>query len=164
MNKIVFCQNIKKMYHNNCNDFFIAEVAEIELKFVALFFGLSGIVYFKNNKELLSEFLFQICYKSFFVATKISNTYRRIKNYFVSSEPTTTDKNKAYIYDEIKVIKNGVRHASFETMATLNESSYLGNPNDYYDLEEVVEESASSSFDSDLVSSSSPSPSMSCPL
>jgi hypothetical protein len=91
--------------------------------------------------------------------TKISNAYRRIKNYFVSSEPVTSGKKKAYIYDEVKVIKNGVRHASFETMATFKESSYLGNPNDYYDLEEVVEETASSSFDSDLVSSSSSSPS-----
>ena len=158
------CQNIKKTYHDNCNEFVIAELAEIELKFIALFMGLSGIIYLKNNKELLSELLFQVGYKSFLAVTKISNAYRRIKNYFVSSKPVTSGKKKAYIYDEVKVIKNGVRHASFETMETFKESSYLGNPNDYYDLEEVVEESASSSsssssFDSDLVSSSSPSPS-----
>jgi hypothetical protein len=158
------CQNIKKTYHDNCNEFVIAELAEIELKFIALFMGLSGIIYLKNNRELLSEILFQVGYKSFLAVTKISNAYRRIKNYFVSSESVTTGKKKAYIYDEVKVIKNGVRHASFETMETFKESSYLGNPNDYYDLEEVVEESASSSsssssFDSDLVSSSSPSPS-----
>ena len=48
-------------------------------------------------------------------------------------------------------------------MATFKESSYLGNPNDYYDLNEDVEESCSSSFDSDLVSSSSSSPSPSSP-
>jgi hypothetical protein len=164
MNMFTVCQNIKKTYHDNCNEFVIAELAEIELKFIALFMGLSGIIYLKNNRELLSEILFQVGYKSFLAVTKISNAYRRIKNYFVSSESVTTGKKKAYIYDEVKVIKNGVRHASFETMETFKESSYLGNPNDYYDLEEVVEESASSSsssssFDSDLVSSSSPSPS-----
>ena len=159
MNRFTVCKDIKKTYHYNCNDFVLAEIAEIELKFIALFMGLSGIIYLKNNKELLSELLFQVGYKSFLAVTKISNAYRRIKNYFVSSEPVTTGRNNVYIYDEVKVIKNGVRHASFETMETFKESSYLGNPNDYYDLEEVVEESASSSFDSDLVSSSSPSPS-----
>jgi hypothetical protein len=161
MNKIVFCQNIKKTYHTNCSDFVLAEVAEIELKFVALFIGLSGIIYLKNNKDLLSKLLFQISYKSFLAATKVSNAYRRIKNFFVFSDDSKSVVNrKAYIYDEVKVIKNGIRHGSFETMETFKESSYLGNPNDYYDLEEVVEQCSSSSFDSDLVndtSSSSPS-------
>jgi hypothetical protein len=163
MNRFTVCQNIKKTYQHNCNDFVLAEMAEIELKFIALFMGLSGIIYLKNNRELLSEFLFQIGYKSFLAVTKLSNVYRKIKNYFVSSQPVTSNTKKAYIYDEVKVIKNGVRHASFETMETFNESSYLGNPNDYYDLEEVVEESASSSFDSDLVSSSSSSSSSPSP-
>ena len=86
MNKIVFCQNIKKTYHNNCNDFVLSEIAEIELKFIALFIGLSGIVYLKNNKELLFEFLFQIGYKSFLAAKKLSNACRRIKNFLVFSE------------------------------------------------------------------------------
>ena len=164
MNRFTVCQNIKKTYQHNCNDFVLAEMAEIELKFIALFMGLSGVIYLKNNRELLSELLFQIGYKSFLAVTKISNAYRKIKNYFVSSQPVTSNTKKAYIYDEVKVIKNGVRHASFETMETFNESSYLGNPNDYYDLEEVVEESASSSFDSDLVSSSSSSCSSPSPL
>jgi len=159
MNRFTICQNIKKTYQHNCNDFVLAEIAEIELKFIALFMGLSGVIYLKNNRELLSELLFQIGYKSFLALTKISNAYRKIKNYFVSSRPVTSNTKKAYIYDEVKVIKNGVRHASFETMETFNESSYLGNPNDYYEVEEVVEETTSSSFDSDLVSSSSSSPS-----
>ena len=158
MNKIVSCQNIKKLYHNNCNEFVIAEVLEIELKFVALFIGLSGIIYFKSNKELLSEILFQIGYKSFLVASKISNTYRRIKNFFVCSDSKSVIHTKTYTYDEVKVIKNGVRHASFETMATFKESSYLGNPNDYYDLNEPE----CSSFDSELVNDAS-SPSSSSP-
>ena len=48
----IFCQNVKKMYYNNnnCTDFVIKEIVEIELKFIALFIGLSGIVYLKNNK------------------------------------------------------------------------------------------------------------------
>ena len=163
MNRFTFCQNIKKTYQHNCNDFVLAEMAEIELKFIALFMGLSGVIYLKNNRELLSELLFQIGYKSFLAVTKIYNAYRKIKNYFVSSQPVTSNTKKAYIYDEVKVIKNRVRHASFETMETFNKSSYLGNPNDYYDLEEVVEESASSSFDSDLVSSSSSSSSSPSP-
>jgi hypothetical protein len=158
MNKIVFCENIKKTYHNNCTDFVLAEIAEIELKFVALFIGLSGIVYLKHNKELLSEILFQIGYKSFLAATKVSNAFRRIKNFFVFLDSTSVVNKKTYIYDEVKVIKNGVRHASFETMATFQESSYLGNPNHYYDLGEDVEESCSSSFDSHIVNDvSSPS-------
>ena len=158
MNKIVFCQNIKKTYHTNCSDFVLAEVAEIELKFVALFIGLSGIIYLKNNKELLSEILFQVSYKTFLAVTKVSNAYRRIKNFFVFSDSKSIVNKKAYIYDEVKVIKNGIRHGSFETMETFKESSYLGNPNDYYDLGEHIEESFSSSFDSDLViDASSPS-------
>jgi hypothetical protein len=163
MNKIVSCQNIKKMYHNNCNEFVIAEVLEVELKFVALFIGLSGIIYLKSNKELLSEILFQIGYKSFLVASKISNTYRRIKNFFVFSDSGSVVNKKTYTYDEVKVIKNGVRHGSFETMATFQESSYLGNPNHYYDLNEPIEEC--SSFDSDIVNdaSSPSSPSSSSP-
>ena len=163
MNKNVLCQNIKKTYYNNCNDFVLSEIAEIELKFVALFIGVTGIVYLKNNKELLSELIFRIGYGSFLAATKVSNAFRRIKNCFVFSQPTATfDKKKTYVYDEVKVIKNGVRRASFETMATFNESSYLGNPNHYYDLGEVIEESCSSSFDSDLVNDAS-SPSSSSP-
>ena len=86
MNRMVFCQNIKKTYHNNCNDFVLAEMTEIELKFVAIFIGLSGILYLKNNKDVLSELLFQIGYKSFLAATKVSNAYRRIKNFFVFSD------------------------------------------------------------------------------
>ena len=168
MNKIV-CQNIKKTYHNNCNEFVIAEVAEIELKFIGLFIGLSGIIYLKNNKELLSELLFQIGYNSLLAATKVSNALKRIKNFFVFSYSNSVVNKITYIYDEIKVIKNGVCHASFETMTTFKESSYLGNPNDYYDLNEDIEESCSSSFDSDLVndassrSPSSPSPSSPSP-
>ena len=174
MNKIVFCQNIKKTYHNNCNDFVLAELAEVELKIIGLFIGLSGILYLKNNKKLFLEFLFQAGYTSFLMATKLSNAYTKVKNYFVSSVSSSDSINKKYkscIYDEVKVIKNGVRRASFETMATFKESGCLGNPNDYYDLEENVEESISSassassasSFDSDTSSSSSlcssPSPS-----
>ena len=166
MNKIVFCQNIKKTYHNNCNDFVLSEIAEIELKFIALFIGLSGIVYLKNNKELLFEFLFQIGYKSFLAATKLSNACRRIKNFFVFSDSDSVVTKKRCICDEVKVIKNGVRHASFETMATFKESSYLGNPNHYYNLNEDIEE-CSYSFDSEIVddvlSSSSSSPSSSSP-
>lgn len=162
MNNNVFCQNIKKMYHNNCNEFVLAEVAEIELKFLALFIGLTGIVYLKSNKELLSEILFQIGYKSFLAATKISNAYRRIKNYFVFSNSKSIVNKKTYIYDEVKVIKNGVRCASFETMESFKESSYLGNPNDYYDLNEDVEE-CSSSFDSADPVNESSSPSSSSP-
>ena len=104
MNKIVFCQNIKKTYHTNCSDFVLAEVAEIELKFVALFIGLSGIIYLKNNKELLSEILFQVSYKTFLAVTKVSNAYRRIKNFFVFSDSKSIVNKKAYIYDEVKVI------------------------------------------------------------
>jgi hypothetical protein len=163
MNKFVLCQNIKKTYHKNCNDFVITEIAEIELKFVALFIGLTGIVYLKHNKELLSELLFQIGYKSFLLATKVSNVYRRIKNYFVFSDSNSVVNKKAYIYDEVKVIKNGVRHASFETMATFQESCYLGNPNHYYDLGEDVEESCSSSVDSDIVDDDVSSPQSSSP-
>jgi len=168
MNRFVFCENIKEKYHTRCNDFVQSEIAEIELKLVVLFIGLSGIVYLKNNKELLSEFLFQFGYNSFLAATKISNAYTKIKNYFVSSvssvsSNSTINRKKTYIYDEVKVIKNGVRNAYFETMATFKESCYLGNPNYYYDIEEVVEESSSSSslssFDSDTNECTSSSPS-----
>jgi hypothetical protein len=76
MNKNVLCENIKKTYYNNCNDFVLSEIAEIELKFVALFIGVTGIVYLKNNKELLSELLFRIGYGSFLAATKVSNAFR----------------------------------------------------------------------------------------
>ena len=44
MNRIAFCENIKKKYHTSCNDFILAEVAEIELKFIGLFIGVSGIL------------------------------------------------------------------------------------------------------------------------
>ena len=169
MNRFVFCENIKEKYHTRCNDFVQSEIAEIELKLVVLFVGLSGIVYLKNNKELLSEFLFQFGYNSFLAATKISNAYTKIKNYFVSSVSSNSpiNRKKTYIYDEVKVIKNGVRNACFETMATFKESCYLGNPNDYYDMDEVVEESSSSSssssslssFDSDTNECTSSSPS-----
>ena len=163
MNKNVFCQNIKKTYHTNCSDFVLAELAEVELKIIGLFIGLSGIYILKNNKKVLLEFLFQAGYTSFLMATKLSNAYTKVKNYFVSSvssvsSNSTDQKYKSCIYDEVKVIKNGVRRASFETMETFKESGCLGNPNDYYNLEEIVEESdysASSSFDSDTSSSSS---------
>jgi hypothetical protein len=158
----IFCKNIKEMYRNNCSDFAVAEIEEVTLHyFLPVLFGLSCALYVKNNKELISEILFQIGYKSFLAATKVSNAYRRIKNFFVSSDSMSVVNKKTYIYDEIKVIKNGVRHASFETMATFKDSSYLGNPNDYYDLNEDVEE-CSSSFDSDPVNDSS-SPSSSSP-
>jgi hypothetical protein len=163
MNKIVFCQNIKEMYHTKCNDFVLAEVAELELKFVALFIGFSGIIYLKNNKEILYELLFQLGYNSSLAITKISNLYNRIKHIFVSSNNANT-KN-TYIYDEVKVIKNGVRCATFETMTTFEESSYLGNPNEYYDIEESETESSesatSSCFDSDTVNNSTISSSQS---
>ena len=170
MNRFTLCKNIQKTYHNNCNDFIqleIAEIAETELKLIGIFIGLSGIIYLKNNKDLISEFLFQIGYHSFLAVTKLSNAYTKIKNYFVSSTSNSQmNRQKTYIYDEVKVIKNGVRNAHFETMETFKESCYLGNPNDYYDMDEVIEESTSSStssFDSDTnecsSSSSPPSPS-----
>jgi hypothetical protein len=169
MNRIAFCESLKNKYHTSCKDFVIAEVTEIELKFIALFIGLTGIIYLKNNKELLSEILFQIGYKSLLAATKVYNACGRVKNYFVSSKSEVGRKNKTYVYDEVKVIKNGVRRASFETMTTFKKSSYLGNPTEYYDLEEVVEDEDSSCFfsssvDSDVTTSpSSPSSSLSSP-
>ena len=157
----IFCKNIKETYRHNCSEFAVAEIEEVTLHyFLPVLFGISCALYVKNNKQLLSEILFQIGYKSFLAATKVSNAYRRIKNFFVSSDSNSVVDKKTYIYDEIKVIKNGVRRASFETMATFKESSYLGNPNDYYDLNEDIEEC--SSFDSDLVNNAS-SPSSSSP-
>jgi hypothetical protein len=165
MNTFVFCKKLKEMYGNSCNEFAITEIEEATVYyFIPMLFGASCILYFKNNKNILSEILFQVCYKSFLAATKLSNACKRIRNFFIS--PTSIDiTTKAYIYDEVKVIKDGVRCASFETMQTFKDSHYLGNPNEYYDLNEDVEDSSSSSFDSDLVSSSSPSsssPSSSC--
>jgi len=157
MNTFVFCKKLKDMYGNSCSEFAVAEIEEATLYyFIPMLFGASCIIYFKNNKNILSEILFQVCYKSFLVATKLSNACKRIRNFFIS--PISVDITaKAYIYDEVKVIKDGVRCASFETMQTFKNSHYLGNPNEYYDLDEDVEDSSSSSFDSDLVSSSSPS-------
>lgn len=174
MNRFTLCKNIQKTYYNNCNDLFqleIAEIAETELKLIGLFIGLSGIIYLKNNKDLISECLFHIGYHSFLAVTKISNAYTKIKNYFVSSTSNSQmNRKKTYIYDEIKVIKNGVRNAHFETMETFKESCYLGNPNDYYDMDEVIEDSSSSSsssstssFDSDTNECSSSSSQSSSP-
>lgn len=162
MNTFVFCKKLKEMYGNNCNEFTIAEIEEATVYyFIPMLFGASCILYFKNNTNILSEILFQVCYKSFLAATKLSNACKRIRNFFVlPNSVETTTKTKAYIYDEIKVVKNGVRCASFETMKTFKDSEYLGNPNEYYDLDEDVEDS---SFDSDLVSSPSSSSSSSSP-
>ena len=159
MNNFMFCKKIKTIYRNNCTQFEIAELEELVVfQFVPILFGVSCALFIRSNKEIFSEFLFKICYNTFLAATKVSNAYRRIKNFFVSSNPPIINGNKkTYIYDEVKVIKNGVRCASFETMETFKESSYLGNPNEYYDVEEIVEESESatgSSFDSDLVDDS----------
>ena len=115
MNHNVFCENIKKRYYANCPDLVIKDIAYIEMKFIALFIGAVGVLYLKNNNNMLSELIFQVSYKSFLAATKISNAYKRVKNYFVSSEKKDNNKIKC-IYDEVKVIKNGVRQASFETM------------------------------------------------
>lgn len=139
----VLCENMKKNYYDKCSDLVIKDITEIEIKFIALFIGAAGVLYLKNNKNLLSELVFQVSYKSFLVATKISNAFKRVKNYFISSE-NTFDKDNINtkikcIYDEVKVIKDGVRQASFETMKTFKHASYLGNPNDYYDIHETIE-------------------------
>lgn len=156
----IFCKNIKKIYQSNCSEFQITELEElITFQFIPILFGISCAFYIRNNKQLFSEFLFKICYNSFLAATKVSNAYRRFKNFFVYSSPTITTSDgvkKSCVYDEVKVIKNGLRCASFETMETFKESCYLGNPNDYYDLGEESE-SSSSSFDSDLVDDYTPS-------
>ena len=140
----ILCENMKKKYHDKCYDLVISDIAEIEIKFIALFIGAAGVLYFKNNKNMLSEIIFQVSYKSFLAATKISNAFKKVKNYFVSSENIFNnnddiDKKIKCIYDEVKVIKDGVRQASFETMETFKDASYLGNPNEYYDIHETVE-------------------------
>jgi hypothetical protein len=139
MTRITFCENIKKTYYDKCYDIVMAEKAEIELKFIALVISTAGIFYFKNNKNILYEIMFQLSYNSFLAVTKISNAYTKVKNYFISSPP----KKIRYVYDEIKVIKDGVRHLSFETMETFKDASYLGNPNEYYDIHEIVETDSS---------------------
>lgn len=154
MNHNFFCENMKKRYYANCHDLVIKDIAYIEMKFIALFIGAVGVLYLKNNNNMLSEIIFQVSYKSFLAVTKISNAYKRVKNYFVSSENKDNNKIKC-IYDEVKVIKNGVRQASFETMETFKDSSYLGNPNDYYDVHEIVESESPCSPDVDSSSSSS---------
>jgi len=165
----IWCENMKKKYHDKCYDLVISDMAEIELKFIALFIGAAGVLYLKNNKNMLSEIIFQVSYKSFLAATKISNVFKKVKNYFVSSETTFNkdDINKKIkcIYDEVKVIKDGVRQASFETMETFKDASYLGNPNEYYDVHENVElesmpcspEHSSSDVDLEVDTSSSSS-------
>ena len=138
----ILCENMKKKYHDKCYDLVISDVAEIEIKFIALFIGAAGVLYLKNNKNMLSEFIFQVSYNSFLAATKISNAFKKVKNYFVSSDQFNKDdinKKIKCIYDEVKVIKYGFRQASFETMETFKDASYLGNPNEYYDIHETVE-------------------------
>jgi hypothetical protein len=162
MNHNVFCENIKKRYYANCHDLVIKDIAYIEMKFIALFIGAVGVLYLKNNNTMLSKLIFQVSYKSFLAATKISNAYKGVKNYFVSSEHVINNndnKKIKCIYDEVKVIKDGVRQASFETMETFKDASYLGNPNDYYDVHEIVDsESPCSPYvDSSSFSSSSDS-------
>lgn len=165
MNHNFFCENMKKRYYANCHDLVIKDIAYIEMKFIALFIGAVGVLYLKNNNNILSELIFQVSYKSFLAATKISNAYKRVKNYFVSSEHVinNNDNNKIKcIYDEVKVIKNGVRQASFETMETFKDASYLGNPNEYYDVHETVEsETPPCSPDVDVDTSSSSASSVS---
>lgn len=142
MNHNICCENMKKRYYDKCYDLVIRDVAEIEMKFIALFIGAAGVLYLKNNKNIFSELLFQVSYKSFLAATKISNAFKKVKTYFVSSDQLNNDninKKIKCIYDEVKVIKDGVRQASFETMETFKDASYLGNPNDYYDIHETVE-------------------------
>jgi hypothetical protein len=162
MNHNVFCENIKKRYYANCHDLVIKDIAYIEMKFIALFIGAVGVLYLKNNNTMLSKLIFQVSYKSFLAATKISNAYKGVKNYFVSSEHVINNndnKKIKCIYDEVKVIKDGIRQASFETMETFKDASYLGNPNDYYDVHEIVDsESPCSPYvDSSSFSSSSDS-------
>ena len=143
MNHIICCENMKKMYYDKCYDLAISDIAKIEIKFIALFIGAAGVLYLKNNKNMLSEFIFQVSYNSFLAATKISNAFKKVKNYFVSSDQFNNDdinKKIKCIYDEVKVIKDGVRKASFETMETFKDASYLGNPNEYYDINETVEQ------------------------
>lgn len=169
MNNFIYCKKIKEIYGNNCNEFAVAEIEEATVYyFIPMLLGVSCIFYLKNNKNVLSELLFQIGYKSFLVATKVSNVYRKVKNFFVSSTSITDTNNKnknTYTYDEVKVIKNGTRCASFETMKTFKDSHYLGNPTEYYDLDEDVDVEDSCSYsesDHSHSPSSLSSPSSSC--
>jgi len=142
MNHHICCENMKKRYYDKCSDLVIRDVTEIEMKFIALFIGAAGVLYLKNNKNIFSELIFQVSYKSFLAATKILNAFKKVKTYFVSSDQSNKDninKKIKCIYDEVKVIKDGIRQASFETMETFKDASYLGNPNDYYDIHETVE-------------------------
>jgi hypothetical protein len=173
MNRIVFCKNIKEIYRKNCSEFATVEVEEVAFHIIPMALSISCIFYLKNNTHLLSELLFRITYNSFLAAAKMSNVCRKLKNYFgFGYSNIDVVEQKTYIYDEIKVIKNGVRHASFETMATFKQSCYLGNPNEYCDIEEIVDysslssssSSSSSSFESDIDTSSPSSPASSCDL
>ena len=168
MNQIVFCKNIKEIYRKNCSEFATVEVEEVAFHFIPMALTISCIFFLKNNTHLFSGLLFRITYSSFLAATKMSNVCKRIKNYFgfgYSTAVHAIEQTPPFIYDEIKVIKNGVRHASFETMTTFKQSCYLGNPNDYCDIEEIIDHSvlSSSSFESDNDASSPSSPS-SCDL
>ncbi len=71
MNHIICCENMKKMYHDKCYDLVISDITEIEIKFIAIFIGAAGVLYLKNNKNMFSELIFQVSYKSFLAATKI---------------------------------------------------------------------------------------------
>jgi hypothetical protein len=96
-----------------------------------------------------------VSYKSFLAATKISNAFKTFKTYFVSSDQSNKDNINTKIkciYDEVKVIKDGIRQASFETMETFKDASYLGNPNDYYDIHETVEPELESEIEPTLCS------------
>lgn len=155
----IFCRKLKDMYENNCNEFEIAKIEEATLYyFIPLLSFVSFIIFFKRNRFFLYEILFRIGYGSFLVTTKILNICKRVKKYFsYRSINNNINNEKIYIYDEVKVIKNGVRCASFETMETFKDSNYLGNPNEYYDLNETSVETSSSSFDSELVDTMSSS-------
>jgi hypothetical protein len=159
MSQFVFCKKLKEMYGDSCKEFAVAELEQTTLYFFPYFpvllLGASCIIFLKNNTNILYELLYQVGYRSFLVATKIHTTCNKIKNIFVSSKSDTILNKKKYIYDEVKVIKNGLRCASFETMKTFKDSNYLGNPNEYYDLDENIEDlNSSSSFDSDEVTNS----------
>jgi len=127
-----FCEGIKQKYIYNCNPYIIKEILNCEMKIICLF-SAAGLYYFTKSNTF-SKLIIYTTYKTILGLTKIQGVFNKVKNYFDSNSSETTNKKK-YIFDEVKVIKDGIRCATFETLLDLKESSYLGNPLEYCDID-----------------------------
>jgi len=145
-------QQIQKYYeYNTKNNIIACETFNTIGNDVKIMMGFTAgfLIYSFVKSSMFPETVMLVTYKAVSAYTRLNNAYTNLKTYLNFGKKNEENKNKEavagedYTKYEIRIIKDGLKYGSCETMKIFEETNYLGNPNDFCESQDETDSDGS---------------------